>query len=77
MKKLRPLKRGQRPFLVPFLCYKKGRCPLFEETRLRRFMKISPKKKLEWLRQMQEFNAKYLSKKVRAIHLKLKKALPL
>ncbi|MBU2541329.1 MAG: hypothetical protein KJ593_05455 [Candidatus Omnitrophica bacterium] len=33
-----------------------------EKMRLLRFMKISPKKKLEWLRQMNEFFAKYSSR---------------
>ncbi len=34
-----------------------------EEERLLRFMKVSPKKKLEWLRQMNEFIEKASSKK--------------
>ena len=33
-----------------------------EEARLLRFMKIPPKKKLEWLQQMHEFTLKFLSK---------------
>ena len=43
-----------------------------EEERLLRYMKISPKKKLEWLRQMNEFMAKFSSKKTRAIRQKLR-----
>ncbi len=44
-----------------------------EKERLLRFMKISPKKKLEWLRQMNEFLAKYTPKSHRTIRQKLKK----
>lgn len=42
-----------------------------EEERLRRLMKIPPKKKLEWLQQMNEF-ARSLPKSQREIHLKLR-----
>ena len=42
-----------------------------EEERLLRFMKIPAKKKLEWLRQMQEFTLKCLSKKGKKIRQKL------
>lgn len=41
--------------------------------RLKRHMKISPKKKLEWLREMNEFSARYMPKKTRAIYLKLRR----
>lgn len=34
-----------------------------EEERLLKFMKIPPKKKLEWLQQMHEFTIKFSSKK--------------
>ena len=44
-----------------------------EEERLLRFMKISPKKKLEWLRQMNEFILKSSSKSDRLIRWKLRK----
>ena len=43
-----------------------------EEERLKRDMKISPKKKLEWLREMNEFSARYMPKKTRAAYLKLR-----
>ncbi len=43
-----------------------------EEERLLRFMKIPPKKKLEWLRQMNEFMAKFSSKRTRSIRQKLR-----
>lgn len=42
------------------------------EERLLRFMKISPKKKLEWFRQMNEFNAKFLLKKTQKIQQRLR-----
>jgi hypothetical protein len=44
-----------------------------EEERLKRFMKIPPKQKLEWLREMNEFSSKYLPKKTRAIYLQLRR----
>ncbi len=44
-----------------------------EEERLLRFMKIPPKKKLEWLRQMNRFTAKYSPKESISIRQKLKK----
>jgi hypothetical protein len=44
-----------------------------EEERLTRFMKIPPKKKLEWLRQMNEFMLKYSSKHSKLIRWKLRK----
>ena len=34
-----------------------------DEERLKRFMKIPLKKKMEWLRQMQEFTLKYTTKR--------------
>lgn len=43
-----------------------------EEERLSRFIKIPPKKKLEWLRQMNEFIDKFSSKNSRAIRQKLR-----
>lgn len=43
-----------------------------EEERLLRFMKIPPKKKLEWLRQINEFIAKCSSKRSRSIRWKLR-----
>ncbi len=44
-----------------------------EEERLLRFMKIPPKKKLEWLRQMNEFMVRCSSRKTRLIRWKLRK----
>lgn len=43
-----------------------------QRERLTRFMKISPKKKMEWLRQMNEFTLATSSKKTMAIRRKLK-----
>lgn len=43
-----------------------------EEERLLRLMKIPPKKKLEWLRQMNEFIVKYSSKRNKLIRRKLR-----
>ena len=43
-----------------------------EEERLLRFMKISPKKKLEWLREMNEFLAQATSKRRIALRKKLR-----
>jgi len=45
------------------------------KERLLRFMKISPKKKMEWLRQMNEFIVKSSSKRDRLIRWKLRKIL--
>jgi hypothetical protein len=45
-----------------------------DEERLTRFMKISPKKKMEWLRQMNEFVHKTSTKHTRAIRQKLRKS---
>jgi hypothetical protein len=42
-----------------------------EKERLIRFMKISPKAKLEWLRQMNDFTAK-LPRQTRKIRSKLR-----
>ncbi len=36
-----------------------------EKERLLKFMKISPKKKLEWLQSMNEFTFKFTTKKAR------------
>ena len=43
-----------------------------EKERLLRFMKIPAKKKLEWLRQMNEFSARFLPEKSRIIRQKLR-----
>ena len=43
-----------------------------EEERLLRFLKISPKKKLQWLRQMNEFIVKASSKRSKLIRRKLR-----
>lgn len=43
-----------------------------EEERLRRLMKYSPKKKLEWLREMHEFILKASSEEDRKIRIKLR-----
>jgi hypothetical protein len=43
-----------------------------ERQRLRRFMNIPPVKKLEWLRQMNEFLAKFTPEKSKMIRKKLK-----
>ena len=43
-----------------------------EKERLLRFMKISPKKKLEWLQQMHEFILKASSKHDKLIRWKLR-----
>lgn len=44
-----------------------------EEERLQKFMKISPKKKLEWLYQINEFTHQFSSKKVEKIRQRLRK----
>lgn len=41
--------------------------------RLLRFMRISPKKKMEWLREMQEFTLQASDKRTRAIRLQLRR----
>ncbi len=43
-----------------------------EDERLLRFMKIPPKKKLEWLQEMHEFMVKCSSKRTMAIRRKLR-----
>jgi len=43
-----------------------------EKERLLRFMKISPKKKLEWLQQMHEFIVRSSSKRKKLIRWKLR-----
>ena len=43
-----------------------------EEERLLRFMKIPPKKKLEWLQKMNEFMVKCSSKRTKSIRWKLR-----
>ncbi len=45
-----------------------------EEERLLRFMRIPPKKKLEWLYQINEFINKYSSKQSRVIRRKLRES---
>lgn len=45
-----------------------------QEQRLRRFMKISPQKKLEWLRQMQELRQMTSTKRLKAIRRRLREA---
>ena len=45
-----------------------------EEERLLKFMKISPKKKLEWLRQINEFSEKYTPPKFRKLRRKLRES---
>ena len=44
-----------------------------EEERMKRFMKISPKRKLEWLRKMHEFIVKASSKRGKQLRWKLRK----
>jgi len=44
-----------------------------ESERLKRFMKIPPKKKLEWLYQMNEFITKYSSKHSISLRRKLRR----
>jgi hypothetical protein len=41
--------------------------------RLLRFMRISPKKKMEWLREMQEFTLQASDKRTKAIRLQLRR----
>jgi hypothetical protein len=43
-----------------------------EEERLLRFIRIPPKKKLEWLREMHEFMVKCSSKRSRLIRRQLR-----
>jgi hypothetical protein len=43
-----------------------------EEERLLRFIRIAPKKKLEWLRQMNEFILKCSSKRTMSIRRQLR-----
>jgi hypothetical protein len=43
-----------------------------EEERLKRHIKISPKKKLEWLRQIHEFTVNCSSKRTMRIRWKLR-----
>lgn len=43
-----------------------------EDERIFRFMKISVKKKLEWLYEINEFLNKFSSKKIKKIRQKLK-----
>jgi len=45
-----------------------------EEERLLRFMRISPKKKMEWLRQMNEFIAKSSTDRSRLIRRRLRES---
>ena len=43
-----------------------------QEKRLLRGMKISPQQKLEWLRELNEFNEKYMPEKSKLIRQKLR-----
>ncbi len=43
-----------------------------EEERLKRFMKISPKKKMEWLCEMHELMVKSSSKSMKKLRQKLR-----
>ena len=43
-----------------------------DKERVAAHMKIPPQKKLEWLREMNEFNAKYFDKRQKRIHLALR-----
>ncbi|MBI5416155.1 MAG: hypothetical protein HZA29_05005 [Candidatus Omnitrophica bacterium] len=43
------------------------------DQRLRRFMKISPQKKLEWLHQMHEFMLRTSNRRLKAVRLELRK----
>lgn len=45
-----------------------------EKERRLRFISVTPKKKLEWLRQMQSFLAKAMTKKQRHIYHKLRES---
>ena len=45
-----------------------------EKERILRFMKISPKKKLEWLNEMHEFIFKATTKKDRLLRQKLRES---
>lgn len=45
-----------------------------EEEKLLKFMRIAPKKKLEWLRQMHDFLGKALHKKQRYIYRRLRES---
>jgi len=45
-----------------------------EEERLKRYMAIPPEKKLELLKQMNDFTIKFSSKKTRAIRKRLREA---
>ncbi len=44
-----------------------------EEQRLLKYMRISPKQKLEWLRQINEFVHKYSSNRNKTIRKKMRK----
>ena len=45
-----------------------------EEKKLSRYMKISPKKKLEWLRKMHEFTIKTSSTSMLSIRWRLRRS---
>jgi hypothetical protein len=47
-----------------------------QEQRLKRFMRISPKKKMEWLYQMHEFLRSVLTKKNIEVYRKLREGKP-
>ncbi|MBL7157719.1 MAG: hypothetical protein ISS92_06145 [Candidatus Omnitrophica bacterium] len=44
------------------------------KEKLKKYSNIPPQQKLEWIRQMNEFFAKYANKKTRAIRQKLREA---
>ena len=43
-----------------------------EKERLLKFMRIAPKKKLEWLQEMHDFLCKALTKKQRRVYYRLR-----
>ena len=45
-----------------------------EEERLLKYMRVAPKKKLEWLAQMHSFLCKALTKKQRYVYRRLREA---
>jgi len=45
-----------------------------QKEKLLRYMNIPPEKKLEWLRQMNQFSAKFSSKKTKAIRKRIRES---
>ncbi|MCK5580204.1 MAG: hypothetical protein KAJ18_02915 [Candidatus Omnitrophica bacterium] len=45
-----------------------------EKDRLLKALKMSPRRKMEWLREMNEFSAKYMPSKSRKVRQKLREA---